>query len=322
AKIAKIKPRAAIRRLHSNFGSLERKLNDCIVGQREAVTNLVQVLKRASIGLREKHKPRANILHAGRTGVSKTELAKALAGLLPGYRLYMVNGSELGSPHEYANLIGSPRGYVGFDQGGTLTSNVLAHSKTIVVWDEFEEAHQKAQSLLLQVFDEGTLTDSKHGSVSFRDTINIVTTNIGTKEVERYCARVGFTSGWRNDCGFRDLYEKALNDAFHDKLINRLDMVSIFNDLNASDCQEIARLGLRKIQGVLLENRGLQFNWTQAVPREIVKYAEFEKFGGRGIKRAVGKIVEDPLADMLEREKDIKKVKVYCEGEKICLKRE
>ncbi|GAB4256062.1 MAG: hypothetical protein Kow0092_01850 [Deferrisomatales bacterium] len=275
---------------------LERLLEERVVGQRHAFEKLAAVLRRAAAGLRDPERPVGSFFFLGQTGVGKTELAKALVHVLyPGEdRLVRVDCSEFAQPHEYAKLIGAPPGYIGHQEGGYLTDAVLSRDSCVVLFDEIEKAHPKLHQLLLQVLDEGVLTDSKGRKVSFRNAVIIMTSNVGAREVEALDRRVGFGVDVRAEDVEHESV-RALRESFPPEFVNRIDEVIVFRPLGRDEALRICELLLEEVAGYL-EPRQLGIEFDPEVKAFLAREGTDPRYGARPLRRTIRRHVLDPLA--------------------------
>jgi len=278
---------------------LESLLEERVVGQHEAVAKMARVLRRAAAGLRDQHRPMGSFFFLGQTGVGKTELAKALAQVL--YRgedrLVRVDCSEYSQPHEYAKLIGAPPGYIGHQEGGYLTDAVSARARCVVLFDEIEKAHPRVHQLLLQVLDEGVLTDNKGRKASFRDAVIVLTSNVGAREVQDLDRRVGFGVETRTEeVEVESL--KALRDHFPPEFINRVDEIAVFKPLGREETIRICEILLAEISGYL-EPKGLGIEFDREVKELLVQEGTDPRYGARPLRRTIQRRVLNPLAEDL-----------------------
>lgn len=283
--------------------TLSDRINEQLIGQEEAIDSLVEAIQRAGVGLRDPEKPIGSFLFAGSTGCGKTKTCKVLAKELTKDKdsLVIVDCSEYSADHEYAKLIGSPNGYVGFEQGGYLTNAVQKNPFSIVVFDEVEKASYKVHELLLQVLDEGRLTDGKGNQVSFKDTIVILTSNIGASEVDDIKKTVGFGDVATITDKKKDLeIAKAIKKKFKPEFINRIDSIVYFKKLTKKDYMKIIDLELEKLNSYL---RNSESEYKDSVLIFDVKakalvYREGinEAYGARPLKRCIEKLISTPLA--------------------------
>jgi ATP-dependent Clp protease ATP-binding subunit ClpC len=273
-----------------------------VIGQPAAVRSISQAVKKAAVGLKDPRKPVGVFLLVGPTGTGKTEMAKALSRHLYGNLAHLVriDCSEYALPHEYAKLIGAPPGYIGHNEGGQLTEAVKQKKACVVLLDEIEKAHEKVHNLLLQLMDEGRLTDSKGEEVPFQRCIVLMTSNIGVEDIERIQSRVGF------DAHDRDLEQETYDDAmfgavrrtFRPEFINRLDEVVEFRALSVEDCRAIARLQLREMAGYV-ERTGIRLRFTPGLERWLGQAGWSEEYGARELRRLIRDEVEHPLTEHL-----------------------
>lgn len=274
---------------------LEEELAERVIGQAEAVKVVARAVRRQRAGLKDPNRPIGSFVFVGPTGVGKTELAKALSDcLFGGSEVIRIDMSEYMEKASVAKLIGAPPGYVGYDESGYLTEKVLRRPYSVVLFDEIEKAHPDVFNLLLQILDEGRLTDSHGKTVDFRNTVIILTSNIGV--TDGGSSAIGF--GAQNDyANMRDGIERALRKFFRPEFLNRLDEVVVFNYLSQAEIERIAGLlcyGLHtRLQGTV----GLQF--TGRAIATLAKAGYDKSFGARPLKRAIQREVEDALAEKL-----------------------
>ncbi|MCE9582295.1 MAG: AAA family ATPase [Planctomycetes bacterium] len=282
---------------------LEERLAERVIGQRDAVHAVSQVVRRAAAGLRDTTRPMGTFFFIGQTGVGKTELAKALTDLVfeDRSRLVRIDCSEYGLPHEYAKLIGAPPGYIGHSEGGFLTEEMKKKGKAVVLFDEIEKADPKVHNLLLQVLDEGVMTDSHGTRISFADAIIILTSNVGVEEVRQARDRIGFDGAKHAALDREALFGctvDALKREFRPEFLNRIDEVVLFNPLALADCVHIVERFLGEI--VQHATRAdLRLTWTQNVPKFLAEAGFSPEYGARELRRTVQDLVENPLADRI-----------------------
>jgi ATP-dependent Clp protease ATP-binding subunit ClpC len=283
--------------------SLADKMKIYLIGQDEAVETLADAIQRASIGLKDPARPIGSFLFAGRTGVGKTLATKILADELIEDRdnLITIDCSEYSSDHEYAKLIGAPSGYIGHDQGGVLTNAMMKNPFAVVVFDEVEKASSKVHELLLQVLEEGRLTDGKGQQVSFKDAIVIMTSNVGAKEIESISKTIGFgdvntITEEKKDVALKE----ALKKKFKPEFLNRIDAVVNFRTLKKQDYMKIIDIELFKLNDNLKNNdteyKDISLDFTDSVKKFIYKNGIDEAYGARPLKRCIEKEISTPLA--------------------------
>lgn len=292
-----------LRAVPREVATLDRSLKRRIVGQDEAVERLSKAIKKAAIGLKRPHTPVGTFFLVGRTGTGKTEIAKALASALwtePG-KLVRIDCSEYALPHEYAKLIGSPPGYIGHSEGGYLTEAVKAKKKCVVLFDEIEKAHHKVHNLLLQILDEGMLTDSRGETISFQDAIILLTSNVGIDQIDQVRSRMGFD--WKKRISLqqvdhKEITREALRETFRPEFLNRIDEVVVFNPLDVEDCVRIASKMLAQVSD-LLATRGFRIRFSQGLKRHLAKLGFSEDYGARELDRLIKREVEDQLVETI-----------------------
>ena len=289
--------------LYRKVLGLEKALKTQIVGQDDAITTLVRSIKKAAVGLKRPTTPIGTFFLVGRTGTGKTELAKAVARTLyddPG-RLIRVDCSEYALPHEYAKLIGSPPGYIGHSEGGFLTEAVKKRKNCVVLFDEIEKAHSKVHNLLLQLLDEGVLTDSKGQVVSFAKTIVILTSNLGVEKIDAIRGRMGFRrpddKAWE-EMDLKTATLEAFKEAFRPEFINRIDETVVFNPLDVKVCARIANRMLREVAD-LLSKHGIKVEFSPAVRHALAREGFSEEYGARELRRLIKRKIEDPLTELI-----------------------
>lgn len=277
---------------------LEKHLKKNVIGQDTAVTTVVNAIKRSRSGLANPERPIGCFLFLGPTGVGKTHLTKCLTELLfdTNDNIVRVDMSEMMEQHSVSKLVGSPPGYVGFDDGGGLTEQVRRKPYSVVLFDEIEKAHPDVLNILLQILDEGKVTDSHGRSINFKNTIIILTSNIGAEKIAKD-TNVGFMAAPK-EVTDRDKTIKEVNHILKPEFINRLDELVVFNKLDDDALQKICRLLLNDIT-TRLKLSGRTIKFTPSVSKLIVSKNDDYKFGARSIRRLVSKHVEDSISDYI-----------------------
>ncbi|MEI5986148.1 MULTISPECIES: ATP-dependent Clp protease ATP-binding subunit [Sphingobacterium] len=272
-----------------------------IIGQDDAVQKLVKAIQRTRAGLKDPKKPIGSFIFLGPTGVGKTELAKELARFMFDSEdaLIQIDMSEYMEKFAVSRLVGAPPGYVGYEEGGQLTEKVRRKPYAVVLLDEIEKAHPDVFNLLLQVLDEGQLTDSLGRKVDFRNTIIIMTSNIGARQLKEFGQGVGFTTAAKEnqaDSHSRGVIETALKRAFAPEFLNRIDDVIVFNSLNKDHIFKIIDIELKSLFA-RIEALGHPINLTEKAKNHIAEKGYDSNFGARPLKRAIQKYLEDPIAE-------------------------
>jgi ATP-dependent Clp protease ATP-binding subunit ClpC len=280
---------------------IEQELSKRVVSQEEAINAIARAIRRARSGLKDPNRPTASFIFLGPTGVGKTELAKALAEFLFGDEsaLVRIDMSEYMEKFAISRLLGAPPGYVGYEEGGQLTEQVRRRPYSVVLFDEIEKAHPDVFHLLLQVFDDGRLTDSWGHVVDFRNTVIIMTSNVGTKLL-RKGGVLGFTSASEiEDYGqVKSKLLNAMRQVFTPEFINRIDETIVFKSLAREDIKRIVDIMLRRINE-RLEKRGLHVRLTDAAKEFLVEKGYDSEYGARPMRRAMQRYVEDPMAQFV-----------------------
>ena len=281
---------------------LERELKNRIIGQDNAVNSIIKAIKRSKSGIKDPNRPIGSFLFVGPTGVGKTELTKIIAdtyfnGLKDLIRFDM---SEFMEKHAVSRLIGAPPGYVGFGDGGQLTEAIKHNPYSIILFDEIEKAHPDVFNVMLQILDEGHLTDSNGVLIDFKNTLIVMTSNAGYGADDKKISSIGFnqTKESKKTEPDESIVLSALESTFRPEFINRIDKIVVFNTLNQKDCSQIVELELRKI-GDRLIDRGVKVAWNKDLIEYIAREGFSSKYGARNLKRKVQEIVEDKLADLI-----------------------
>lgn len=283
---------------------LEEILHSRVIGQDEAVNAVSKAIRRARIGLKDNNRPIGSFMFLGQTGVGKTELCKALAEAMFDNEnaVIRLDMSEYMEKHSVSKLIGSPPGYVGFDDGGQLTEKVRHKPYSVVLFDEVEKAHPDVFNLLLQVLDDGRLTDSQGRMVSFKNTIIIFTSNVGVSELPKKKGHLGFSEDNEN---YTPDYEEikstllnALKKHFKPEFINRIDVVTVFHPLNYEQLSQIAKLFIRNLNK-RLQNRGSNLKVTESALKYLIDKGYDSEYGARPLRRLIEQEIEDRIAEQL-----------------------
>jgi ATP-dependent Clp protease ATP-binding subunit ClpB len=287
---------------------IEEELSKKIVGQNEAIDAIARALRRSRLGLNEEERPLGSFMFLGPTGVGKTELARELAEFMFNDKkaLIRIDMSEYMEKHAVSKLIGSPPGYVGYEEGGQLTEIIKHRPYSLILFDEIEKAHPEVFNILLQVLDNGRLTDSKGRVVNFKNTIIILTSNVGSSYFKEISS-LGFSSQNENEKEFENKEEvlkerimNSLRETFKPEFLNRLDEIIIFNALSRKDIEKIVEIQLNEVKS-RLENKGIYLNIKPEVKRYIVENGFDPDYGARPIKRLIQKVIVDNLADKMVR---------------------
>jgi ATP-dependent Clp protease ATP-binding subunit ClpC len=276
-------------------------LQESVIGQDPAIEKLTKAIQRTRAGLKDPNKPIGSFIFLGPTGVGKTELAKSLAEYLFDSRdaLLRIDMSEYMEKFAVSRLVGAPPGYVGYEEGGLLTEKVRRKPYSVILFDEIEKAHPDVFNILLQVLDEGFITDSLGRKVDFRNTIIIMTSNIGSRQLKDFGSGVGFATTAKSsgtDLANKSVIETALKRFFSPEFLNRIDDVIIFNSLNKEDIQKILSIAVERLIS-RIESVGFEVKLSSAAKKFLADRGFDEDYGARPLNRAIQKYLEDPLAE-------------------------
>ncbi|MFT5162528.1 MAG: ATP-dependent Clp protease ATP-binding subunit ClpB, partial [Alteromonadaceae bacterium] len=284
---------------------MESKLHKRVVGQHEAVNSVSNAIRRSRAGLSDPDKPIGSFMFLGPTGVGKTELTKALASFMFDTHEAMVrlDMSEYMEKHAVARLIGAPPGYVGYDEGGYLTEAVRRKPYSVLLFDEIEKAHPDVFNILLQVLDDGRLTDGKGRTVDFKNTVIIMTSNLGSELIQEMFDRQSEISGQVNTKEqdhekIKDMVMEVVAQHFRPEFINRVDEVVVFHPLTAEQIKSIASIQLKGLKA-RLEGKGYKLHITEPALKMLSEVGFDPVFGARPLKRAIQQYVENPLAQAI-----------------------
>ena len=282
---------------------LDKNLQGNVIGQDDAVRKVVRAIQRSRVGLKDPNRPIGTFLFVGPTGVGKTYLTKRLAVEMFGSEasLIRIDMSEYGEKHTVSRMMGAPPGYVGYEEGGQLTERVRRKPYSIVLLDEIEKAHPDVFNILLQVMDEGRLTDGNGTTIDFRNTIIIMTSNSGTRQIKDFGTGIGFQSTPTDEerkQQTRSIVEKALKKQFAPEFLNRLDDIIYFDQLSRQDIERIADIELKPLMRRISE-MGYTLELSEGTKQQIVSEGYDVQYGARPLRRAIQRIIEDPVCEMI-----------------------
>ena len=278
---------------------LEKSLQQDVIGQQEAVTKIAKAIRRNRLGIKDPNKPIGSFIFLGSTGVGKTHLAKQLAKQIFGSvdNLIRVDMSEYQEKHTISRLIGSPPGYVGYEEGGQLTEQVKNKPYSVILFDEVEKANKEIFHTLLQMLDEGHLTDSLGRKINFKNCLIIMTSNIGVKKLQDFGTGIGFSSNaYSNEEQKKEILKKEMKNYFSPEFLNRIDDTIVFNSLNEESIKQIVNIELTRLMKRLGELK-LVFKFDDKLVSHIAKVGFDDTYGARPIKRAIQDQVEDLVSE-------------------------
>ncbi len=285
--------------------NMENVLHERVIGQSEAVTAIAKAIRRGRVGLKDPKRPVGSFIFLGPTGVGKTELCKALAEAMFGDENAMLrlDMSEYMEKHTVSKLIGSPPGYVGFEEGGQLTEKVRRKPYSVVLFDEIEKAHPDVFNMLLQILEDGRLTDSQGRTVDFKNTIIIMTSNVGARLITEKQSSLGFNSENENaeeseKKDIKELVTGELRKVFRPEFLNRVDDIIVFNKLNKDEIKQIAVKMLKTLEN-RLDKMNIKISFTDNAISEITDKGFDENYGARPLRRAIQNEIEDPLSEQM-----------------------
>ena len=285
--------------------NMENVLHEKVIGQSEAVTAIAKAIRRGRVGLKDPKRPVGSFIFLGPTGVGKTELCKALAEAMFGDENAMLrlDMSEYMEKHTVSKLIGSPPGYVGFEEGGQLTEKVRRKPYSVVLFDEIEKAHPDVFNMLLQILEDGRLTDSQGRTVDFKNTIIIMTSNVGARLITEKQSSLGFNSENENaeeseKKDIKELVTGELRKVFRPEFLNRVDDIIVFNKLNKDEIKQIAVKMLKTLEN-RLDKMNIKISFTDNAISEIADKGFDENYGARPLRRAIQNEIEDPLSEQM-----------------------
>jgi ATP-dependent Clp protease ATP-binding subunit ClpC len=281
---------------------MEHNIHGRVIGQERAVAAVSEAVRRARAGLKDPKRPIGSFIFLGPTGVGKTELARALAEFLfdDEEALIRLDMSEYMEKHTVSRLTGAPPGYVGYDEGGQLTEQVRRRPYSVVLFDEIEKAHPDVFNSLLQILDDGRLTDGKGRTVDFKNTVVIMTSNLGSGVISKH--RLGFAAEGEGS-GHDDMEKRLLEElrkAFRPEFLNRVDEVIVFDPLTREQVTEVVDLLLAHLRG-LVESKGMTMDVSRAAKEFVAEEGYDAEYGARPLKRAIQRLVENPLSSALLR---------------------
>ena len=286
--------------------NLEKTLHERVIGQNEAVEAVAKAIRRGRVGLKDPNRPIGSFLFLGPTGVGKTELSKALAEALFGNENAMIriDMSEYMEPHSVSKLIGSPPGYVGFDEGGQLTEKIRRKPYSVILLDEIEKAHPDVMNMLLQILDDGRLTDAQGRTVNFKNTVIIMTSNIGARLITDKTT-LGFASEGNKKDETQKEYETIKKDVmgelkkqFRPEFINRIDEIIVFHKLNNEDIRKIMDIMLNQLKNRLTEQE-IDIEIDESVKQLLIEKGTDINYGARPLKRTIQNVLEDKIAEAM-----------------------
>lgn len=282
---------------------LEEIIHERVIGQEDAVTAVAKAVRRARAGLKDPKRPIGSFIFLGPTGVGKTELARALAQAMFGDENAMIrlDMSEYMEKHTVSRLVGAPPGYVGYEEGGQLTDAVKRKPYSVILLDEIEKAHYDVFNILLQVLEDGRLTDSKGRTVDFKNTVIIMTSNVGAKYLRKDSNTLGFTSGKEDKTVAENAKIQVLDDVkrtFRPEFLNRVDELIVFKSLTDDDLSKIVDIMLSEV-GKRLQPSGLELVFSTEAKAELVKAGRDYAYGARPLRRAIQKLIEDEVAELM-----------------------
>ena len=305
--------------------NLDKELMGKVIGQDEAVKKIAKAIKRNRLGIKDPNRPIGSFVFLGSTGVGKTHLAKQLAKEMFGSEdsLIRVDMSEYQEKHTVSKLVGAPPGYVGYEEGGLLTEKVKNKPYSVILFDEVEKAHKDVFTVLLQILDDGHVTDSLGRKINFKNTLIILTSNLGVKKLQDFGTGIGFgTSTYGNEEAKKQVLMKEMKNFFSPEFINRIDDTIVFNSLSKEDIKKITEIELKKLMG-RLEEMNYKVSYDETLVEYLSKVGFDELYGARPLKRAIQDKIEDLLSEEVLTGKMIenKNYKLKVDGEMVVVEK-
>lgn len=297
---------------------MDKELKKVIIGQDKAIDKISQTIKRNRIGIRKRNRTIGNFIFLGPTGTGKTALAKSINEYLFGDSdsLIRIDMGEYMDRHSTSKLIGSPPGYVGYDEGGNLTEQVRRNPHSVVLFDEIEKAHPEVFNMMLQLLDDGYLTDSSGRYIDFRNTLIIMTSNAGSRHVQDFGTGIGFTKVSQQANKEKEILNKALKKSFAPEFLNRIDEIIIFNKLQKSVVGSILNNEIKELSLNLKEIGDYKLKVTQSAKNIIIAEGYDDKYGARQLRRTLEKLIENKISDMILKEEITKGSTISVKGYK------
>ena len=299
---------------YKTLSDLETELNKKVIGQEEAVKKLAKSIKRNRLGIKDPNKPIGSFIFLGSTGVGKTHLAKQLAKQIFGTEdaMIRVDMSEYKERHSISKMIGTTAGYVGYDDGGVLTDKVKNNPYSVILFDEIEKAHSDIFTVLLQILDDGHVTDGQGRKINFKNTLIILTSNLGVKKIHDFGGGIGFKNLYSAEEAKNDLLIKEMKKFFLPEFLNRIDDTIVFNNLSSEDIQKITKIELDKLI-TRISDMKYYITYTDDVVKHISENGFDEEYGARPIKRAIQDKVEDLISEEIISKNVLKNKKYILE---------
>jgi len=305
--------------------NLDKELMGKVIGQDDAVKKIAKAIKRNRLGIKDPNRPIGSFVFLGSTGVGKTHLAKQLAKEMFGSEdsLIRVDMSEYQEKHTVSKLVGAPPGYVGYEEGGLLTEKVKNKPYSVILFDEVEKAHKDVFTVLLQILDDGHVTDSLGRKINFKNTLIILTSNLGVKKLQDFGTGIGFgTSAYGNEEAKKQVLMKEMKNFFSPEFINRIDDTIVFNSLSKDDIKKITEIELKKLIG-RLEDMNYKVSYDETLVEYLSKVGFDELYGARPLKRAIQDKIEDLLSEEVLTGKllENKNYKLKVDGENVVIEK-